>query len=149
MGKLAARDNETNRPFKPQIYQSKRRGQSRNFYDSHDYDRGNYQNKYRLNSGDRRIQFGRQNRCRPRYEQNYGRGSYRGNMRSYQDFRRQNNKGEYRDNYRNENYSREREREVGVGAGKDHFQGIIITIIIIIIVIWLLCFVLRAAPLVS
>ena len=31
MGKLVARDSEANRPFKPQIYQSKRRGQSRNF----------------------------------------------------------------------------------------------------------------------
>ena len=31
MGKLTTRDNRTNRQFKPQIYQSKRRGQSRNF----------------------------------------------------------------------------------------------------------------------
>ena len=35
MGKLATRDNGTNRQFKPQIYQSKRRGHSRNFYDTH------------------------------------------------------------------------------------------------------------------
>ena len=33
MGKLAARGNETNRQFKPQVYQSRRRGQSRKFYD--------------------------------------------------------------------------------------------------------------------
>ena len=32
MGKLVARDSEVNRPFKPQIYQSKRRGQGKNFY---------------------------------------------------------------------------------------------------------------------
>ena len=57
MGKLAARDNWTNRQFKPQIYQSRRRGQSRNFYDSQNYDRGNYQNRYRSNSRDRRTQF--------------------------------------------------------------------------------------------
>ena len=45
MGKLTTRDNRTNRQFKPQIYQSKKRGQSRNFYDTHNYDRGNYQNR--------------------------------------------------------------------------------------------------------
>ena len=40
MGKLVSRDSEVNRPFKPQIYQSKRWGQSRNFNDSHNYGRG-------------------------------------------------------------------------------------------------------------
>ena len=30
-------------------------GQSRNFYDSHNHDRENYQNKYRSDSGDRRF----------------------------------------------------------------------------------------------
>ena len=50
MGKLAARDNRTHRQFKPQIYQSRRRGQSRNFYDSHNYDRGKDKNWYRSNS---------------------------------------------------------------------------------------------------
>ena len=40
-----------------------------------------YQNGYRSNSGDRR-QY-RQDRGRPRYEQNYRRGNFRGNMRSY------------------------------------------------------------------
>ena len=67
MGKLAARDNGNVRQFKPQIYHS-RRGQSRNFYDSRNYDRGNYQNRYRSNSGDRRIQFSAQSRDRPRYK---------------------------------------------------------------------------------
>ena len=64
MGKLAARDNRTNRQFKLQIYQSRRRGQSRNFYDPPTYDRGNYQNRYRSNSRDRVIQFRGQSRGR-------------------------------------------------------------------------------------
>ena len=57
MGKLATRDEGINKQFKPQIYQSKRRGQSRIFYDKCNYDRQNYQNRYRINSGYRRIQF--------------------------------------------------------------------------------------------
>ena len=109
MGKLAARDSEINRPFKPQIYQSKR-GQGRTFYDSHNYDRVNYQHRYRSNSGDRRIQFSKESRGRPRYEQNYRRGNLRGNTRSYQNFGRQNSRGEYKGNYMNEDYSRERGR---------------------------------------
>ena len=72
MGKLAARDNGTRRQFKPQIYQSRRRGE-RNFFDSYNFDRGNYQNRYRSNSGNIRIQFSGQSRGRPRYEQNYER----------------------------------------------------------------------------
>ena len=84
MGKSAAKDREGNRPFKPQIYQSKGRGQGRNFYDSHKYDKGNYQNRYRSDSGDRRIQFDRRSIGKPRYEQNYRRGNLRGNARSYQ-----------------------------------------------------------------
>ena len=57
MVKLAARDNETNRHFKPQIYQSRRRGQSRNSYDAHNHDRGNYQNRYRSDNHERRNQY--------------------------------------------------------------------------------------------
>ena len=104
MAQLAAGDNGANRQFKPQIYQSRRRGQSRNFYDS-----CNYHNRYRSNSGDRRIQFSAQNRGMPRYEQNYRRGNFRGNMRTYQNIERQ-NRGEYRGNYRNKNYNRDRGR---------------------------------------
>ena len=33
MGRLAARDNGSIRQFKPQIFQNKRRGQSKKFYD--------------------------------------------------------------------------------------------------------------------
>ena len=53
MGKLAAGDNGTTGQFKPQIYQSRRRGQRRNFYDTHNFDRGNYQDRYRSDSSDR------------------------------------------------------------------------------------------------
>ena len=38
LGKLSARDTKVNRSFKLQVYQSKRTGQSRNFYDSHNFD---------------------------------------------------------------------------------------------------------------
>ena len=68
MEKLTTRDNGINRKFKPQIYQSKIRGQSRIFYDKYNYDRGNHQNRYRSNSRDRRIQFSVQSRGRSRYE---------------------------------------------------------------------------------
>ena len=54
MGKIAARDNGTTKQYKPQIYQSRRRGQSRSFYDSHNCDRGNYQNRYRSDNSDRK-----------------------------------------------------------------------------------------------
>ena len=69
-------------------------------------------NRYRSNIGNRRIQFGRRSRGRPRYEQNdrndYRRGNFRDNVRMYQNFGRQNSRGQYRGNYRNENYNRER-----------------------------------------
>ena len=94
MSKLAANDGQTNKQFKPQIFQSKRREQTRNVYDKHNYDQGNYQNRIRSNSRDRRIQFsgrsqyGQNYRGRPRYEQdyrnNFRRGNFRGNIRMYQ-----------------------------------------------------------------
>ena len=108
MGKLTARDSEVNLPFKPQIYQSKRRGQNKKNYDTHNYDRVNYKNRYRPDSSDRRNQY-RQKRGRPRYEQNYRRENFRGNTRAYQNPGRQNSR-EYRGNYRNENYSTDRGR---------------------------------------
>ena len=67
MGKLATRDNGTYKQFKHHIYQSNGRGQSRNIYDKCNYDRENYQNSYRSNGGDRRIQYG-QNIGRPRQD---------------------------------------------------------------------------------
>ena len=79
IGKLAAKSNGKGRQFKPQIHQSRCRGQNRN------YNQRNYQNRYRLNNmskGGDREQY-RQDRSRPRYKQNYRRGNFRGNMRSY------------------------------------------------------------------
>ena len=43
-------------------------------------------------------------------------------MRTYQDFRKYNNRGGYRGNYRNENYNGVRGR---IGLEKDHIQTII------------------------
>ena len=63
IGKLATRDSGTSRQFKPQIYQNRGRGQNRNYHQR------NYQNRYRSNSVDR-GQY-RQDKGRPRYEQNY------------------------------------------------------------------------------
>ena len=108
IGKLAVRDNRSGRQFKPQIYQGKRRGQDRGSYDRCSYDQWGYQNRCRSDSGDRR-QY-RQDRDRPRHEQNYRGGNFRGNMRTYQNFERQNSRGEYRNNYRDEGYSRSRDR---------------------------------------
>ena len=70
LGRLVAKDSNEKRPFKPQIYQSRGRGQNRG------YSQRNYQNRKRLsnrsNSRDR-GQF-RQDIGRPRFKQ-----SYRGN----------------------------------------------------------------------
>ena len=88
------------------------------------YNQRNYQNKYRSNSRDRRIQFssriqyGQNYRGRPRYEQNYRNDYRRGNFKGYgrmfqnQNFRKQNNRGGYRGNYRNKNYERGRSRSI-------------------------------------
>ena len=112
--KLAA-NNEGTTDSLNQKYQSIKRGQTRNFYD-----RDNYHNRYRSNNRDRRIQFssrmqyGQIYKGAPRYGQSYmkcfRRGNFRGNLRTCQNqnFRRQNNKGGYRGNYRNENYERGR-----------------------------------------
>ena len=123
MGKLATRDNGSNRYFKPQIYESKRRGHSRNFYDGCIYDQQGYKNRYRSNSRDRRGHFGGQSRGRPRYEQNYRGGDFRGNVRTFKNSGRQNSRGEYRGNYRMKIIA---EKEIGVCLEKDHFQGILV-----------------------
>ena len=123
MSKLAANDEGTNKQFKAKIFHSKRRGQTRNFYDKHNYDPRNYQNRYRSHSGDRRIQYGKNYRGRPRYEQSYRndfrRGNFKSNARMYQNqnFRRQNNRGGYRGNYRNEIM-----KEAGVGLEKGNIK---------------------------
>ena len=68
MSKLTAQHNSQNRPFKPKIYQGKKRGQSRNYYDQE-----RYQNRYRSKSRDRRMSY----RGRTQYGQSYrGRSQY-------------------------------------------------------------------------
>ena len=52
MTKLTANEEGVNKQFKPKIYQNKRGGQTRNFYDRH-----NYQNRYRSDSRNKIIQF--------------------------------------------------------------------------------------------
>ena len=71
IGKLVTRDSGTGRQFKPQIQQSKGRGQNRN------YNQRNYQNSYRSNNRSNSSGGGqyRQDRSGPRYEQNYRRGN--------------------------------------------------------------------------
>ena len=94
--------------FKPQIYQGKDRGQNRGNYDRHNYDQGGYHNRYRSDSGYRR-QY-RQDGGRPKYAQNYRRGNFGGNMRIHQNSERQDSRGEYINNYRNESYDRSSNR---------------------------------------
>ena len=110
ISQLTMKDGGLKRQFKPKIYEGRGRGQSRNFYNRHNYDQWGYQNRQRSNNGVRRISFsGRnlygQNRGRSRYEQNYRndymRQYFRGNMRMYQDFGRQNSRGRYRGQSRN------------------------------------------------
>ena len=115
--KLATNEEGTNKQFKPKIYQSKSRGQMRNFYDRH-----NYQNRYRSNIIDRRlqcsgrIQYGQNYRGRLRYGQSFendnGRRNFRGNARMYQrqNLRGQSNRGGHRGNFGNQNYERGRSR---------------------------------------
>ena len=113
IGKLAAKDREKARPFKPQIHQSRGRGQNSG------YNQRNYQNRYRsdnrLSSRDR-GQFW-QGRGRHRFEQTYRR-NHRENPRNYG---RQNSRGEYRsDNYRSGNYNRGSNRSRERSFSKDY-----------------------------
>ena len=107
IGKLAAKDSNRNRSFKPQMQNSRRPplpGQNRG------YSQRDYQNRTRLNNRSNsrhRGQF-RQDRGRPRFEQSYRGCSFWGNCRGY---KRQNSRGEYRNNnYRNSGYNRDRDR---------------------------------------
>ena len=101
IGKLATRDSRTNKQFKPQIHQSRGRGQNRNY----NYNPRNHQDRCRPNnrSNSRNREQYRQDRCRPRYEQNFRRGNFRGNVRNY-------SRGEYRKSHRNDSYDRSRNR---------------------------------------
>ena len=107
MSKLTALGNNQNKQFKPKIYQGKRRGQTRNYYDQ-----GNYQNRYRSNSGDRRTsfrgraQYGQDYRGRSQYVHNYINDFRRGNFRGMQNYRGQNLIGGYEGNYCNDKFGR-------------------------------------------
>ena len=106
IGKLAAKDSNRNRPFKPQIHKSRRPPPP----SQRGYSQRSYQNRNRLtnrsNSRDR-GQF-RQDREQPRFEQSYIGSSFWDNSREYS---RQNSRGEYRDNdYRSSGYNRDRDR---------------------------------------
>ena len=77
LGRLAAKDNNEKRAFKPQIYQGRGRGQNRG------YSQQNYQNRIGLSSRSNSRDRGqyRQDRGRPRFEQ-----SYRGtNLKQYKE----------------------------------------------------------------
>ena len=105
IGKLVTRDSGANRQFKPQIHQGSGRGQNRGNYDRGNYNQLSYQNRYRSDSGDRR-QY-REDRGRPRHEQNYRRSNFRGNTRNFDG---QNSRAEHRNNDRNQGYDRSRNR---------------------------------------
>ena len=64
IGRLAARDNNDMRPFKPQMHQRRGRGQNKG------YSQRNYQDRNRLNERSNRGDRGRfrQDRGRPRFE---------------------------------------------------------------------------------
>ena len=102
LGRLAAKDDNGKRLFKPQIDQSRGRGQNRG------YGQRCYQSGNRLGnrSGSRdRGQFG-QGSDRPRFQQNYRRNNFQEGTGGY---RRQNSRGEYR-NDRHDGYNRSRNR---------------------------------------
>ena len=111
MSKLTAQGNNQNKQFKPKIYQRKRRGQMRNYYDQ-----GYYQNRYRSNSVDWRTSFTgrgkyRQNyRGKPQYVNTYRNEFRKDNFRETQNCIGQNFRGRYRGNYRNNNFGRGRNR---------------------------------------
>ena len=109
--KLTSMMTKLTAQFKPKIYQGKRRGQTRNYYDQ-----GNCQNRCRSNSGDRRVsvrgraQYGQNYRGRLQYVDNYRNDFRSGNFREMQNYRGQHYRGEYSDKYRNDNFGRGRSR---------------------------------------
>ena len=117
MSELTAQGSSQNRPFKPKIYQWKRRKQTRNYYNQ-----GRHQGRYRSNSGDRyggmsyrdRAQYGQNYRERSQHDQNYRADFRRGNFRGMQCYRGQNFRRGYRDSFRKIILE-----EVGVDLEKD------------------------------
>ena len=72
IGKLAAKDSRRTRQFKPQIHQSRDRGQHRG------YSQGNYQNRYRSDNKSNSRDRGqlRQDRGEHRFEQGFRRSNF-------------------------------------------------------------------------
>ena len=68
MRQLTMKDKSLNSQFKPEVYQGRGRGQSRNFYNRDNYDQQGHQNMYGSNCRDRRTQFNATNQ----YGQNRG-----------------------------------------------------------------------------
>ena len=76
LGRLAAKVDNKRRPFKPQMYQGKGRGQNRGFSQGNNQDRNRSNN--RPSSRDR-GHF----RDRPRFEQNYRGSNFNNNNKIY------------------------------------------------------------------
>ena len=92
MGRLAVKDSNDKRPFKPQIHKSRDynpQGQNRN------YDWRNYQSRGRLGNRSDSRNRGQYGNDRHRFQQNHRDNSFQENARGYG---RQNSRGEYRDN---------------------------------------------------
>ena len=106
MNRLAEKDSDNKRPFKPQIYKSRGsypQGQNRN------YDQRNYQNRGRLGNRSDSRNTGQYGNDRHRFQQNHKDNNFQENARGYG---RQNRRGEYRDNRCNDyNRSSDRSRE--------------------------------------
>ena len=104
IGRLDAKDNNKIRPFKPQIHQSRGRGQNTG------YSQRNYQSRNKMSNRSisrDRGQF-RQDRGRPRFEQSYIGNNFWGNTRRYST---QDSRAEYQnDNYRSSDNNRGREK---------------------------------------
>ena len=123
MSKLTAKDDGTNKQFKPKIYQSTIRQQKEismiNIITIREIIKIGIdqiaQIEFHLTVG---FSVGKIiDRYGQSYRNDFRRGNFRDNVRMYknQNFRRQNIRGGYRGNYRNENYeicrSRSRERQ--------------------------------------
>ena len=112
MSTSTTQGSSKNRPFKPKIYQGKRRGQARAF--SYYY-QDRYQSRYRSNSVDRyggmpyrgRAQYKQNYRERSQYDQNYRGNFRRGNSRETENNRGQNFRGGYRGSLGNNDLGRD------------------------------------------
>ena len=122
VSKLTTQDNNQNKHFKSKIYKERLGVQSRNSYS----DCANYQNRYRLNSRDRRTsfsgrgQYGQNYRGRLHYVNNYRNDFRKDNFREIQNSIGQNFRGGCRRNKRNNNFGTGE-----VGLGTDDIQVIL------------------------